>query len=129
MTLRKTALVLQENITIAKKPLKDHLEAIGYRDAFQYIFQLTDRKKELTENTIKTIHSLVLMNDWENRGSYRHLPVCIPGSDEHTPPQPYLVPLEMEKLLADYPAMKQEHHIIEAIALFHVRFLRASTLS
>ena len=37
-------------------------------------------------------------------------------------PQPYLVPLKREKLLADYPAMKQEHHIIEAIALFHVRF-------
>ena len=86
MTLRKTALVLQENITIAKKPLKDHLEAIGYRDAFQYIFQLTDRKKEPTESTIKAIHALVLMNDWKNRGSYRHLPVCIPGSGEHTPP-------------------------------------------
>ena len=30
--------------------------------------------------------------------------------------------MKREKLLADYPAMKQEHHIIEAIALFHVRF-------
>ena len=32
LTLRETALVLQEGITIAEKPLKDHLEAIGHRE-------------------------------------------------------------------------------------------------
>lgn len=30
LTLRETALILQEGITIAEKPIKDHLEAIGY---------------------------------------------------------------------------------------------------
>ena len=36
LTLRETALILQEGITIAEKPLKDHLEAIGHKDAFLY---------------------------------------------------------------------------------------------
>ena len=31
LTLRETALILQEGVTIAEKPLKDHLEAIGYK--------------------------------------------------------------------------------------------------
>lgn len=35
LTLRETAMVL-EGMTIDKKPLKDHLEAVGHRDAFLY---------------------------------------------------------------------------------------------
>lgn len=121
LTLRETALILQEGITIAEKPLRDHLEAIGYRDAFLYIIDLADKEAPLSESVIKSIHSLVLMNDAQNRGVYRRVPVTISGA-LHTPPQPYLVPVQMEALLADYEEMKQHRHIIEAIAEFHLRF-------
>lgn len=40
----------------------------------------------------------------------------------HTPPQPYLVSIQMEQLLEDYKCMKQDKHIIEVIAEFHLRF-------
>ena len=121
LTLRETALVLQEGITIAEKPLRDHLEAIGYRDAFLYIIDLADKDAPLSESVIQSIHSLVLMNDAQNRGIYRRVPVTISGA-LHTPPQPYLVPIQMEALLADYEDMKHSRHIIEAIAEFHLRF-------
>ena len=121
LTLRETALVLQEGVTIAEKPLKDHLEAIGHRDAFEYIVALAGEKKPLTECAIKEIHSLVLMNDRENRGVYRSVPVKIMGA-QHTPPQPYLVPVQMEQLIADYEDMKKRLHIVEAVAEFHLRF-------
>ena len=121
LTLRETALILQEGITIAEKPLKDHLEAIGHKDAFLYIVELADRNEPLTEKVIKDIHSLVLMNDSSNRGVYRRLPVKILGV-QHNPPQPYLVPVEMERLVLNYTQMKQEKHIIEAIGLFHILF-------
>lgn len=121
LTLRETALILQEGITIAEKPLKDHLEAIGHKDAFLYIVELADGNEPLTEKVIKDIHSLVLMNDSANRGVYRRLPVKILGA-EHNPPQPYLVPVEMERLVLNYTQMKQEKHIIEAIGLFHILF-------
>lgn len=121
LTLRETALILQEGITIAEKPLKDHLEAIGHKDAFLYIVELADGNEPLTEKVIKDIHSLVLMNDSANRGVYRRLPVRILGA-EHNPPQPYLVPVEMERLVLNYTQMKQEKHIIEAIGLFHILF-------
>jgi Fic family protein len=121
LTLRETALILQEGITIAEKPVREHLEAIGHKDAFEYVVSLADANAELTERVIKEIHSLVLMNDVNNRGVYRSVPVTIMGA-AHTPPQPYLVPVQMEELLRDYEGMKREKHIIEAIAEFHLLF-------
>ena len=61
------------------------------------------------------------MNDANNKGVYRSVPVRILGA-YHTPPQPYLVPVQMEQLIANYETMKREKHIIEAIAEFHLRF-------
>ena len=121
LTLRETALILQEGITIAEKPLRDHLDAIGFKDAFYYIIDSASHHAPLTEATIKTIHSLVLMNDRENRGKYRNVPVRILGA-LHTPPQPYMVQPAIEQLIRQYAEWKQEKHIIEAVALLHLEF-------
>lgn len=121
LTLRETAIILQEGVTIAEKPVREHLEAIGHKDAFEYVISLANANTELTEKIIKEIHSLVLMNDVNNRGVYRRVPVTIMGA-AHTPPQPYLVPVQMEQLLAEYESMKSDKYIIEAIAEFHLRF-------
>ena len=60
LTLRETALILGEGVTIAEKPLKEHLEAIGHRDAFGYVSELAKKGSPVTERVIKDIHSLVL---------------------------------------------------------------------
>ncbi|MDR2897582.1 MAG: Fic family protein [Spirochaetaceae bacterium] len=120
LTFRETALVL-EGLTIAEKPMKDHLEAIGHKEAFDFVIELADKNTALTDSIIKQIHSLVLMNDRKNAGTYRNVPVFISGA-VHTPPEPYLVPLQLEQLAAEYPQMKKEKHVIEAIAEFHLRF-------
>lgn len=121
LTLHETALILQEGITIAEKPVKEHLEAIGHKDAFEYVVELADKDRPLDERIIKEIHSLVLMNDAQNRGIYRRIPVTILGS-VHEPPQPYLVPVQMEALIAYYEKAKTEKHIIEAISELHLKF-------
>ncbi len=121
LTLRETALILQEGVTIAEKPIKEHLEAIGHKDAFDYVMELTDSKTALSERVIKDIHSLVLMGDRENRGIYRRMPVMIIGS-EHTPPQPYLVPKLMEELVHDYNDKYDTADIIEAVSELHLKF-------
>jgi Fic family protein len=121
LTLRETALILQEGVTIAEKPVREHLEAIGHKDAFEYVVSLADANTELTGRVIKEIHALVLMNDPTNKGVYRSIGVTIMGA-AHTPPQPYLVPIQMERLLAEYQDMKRDKHSIEAIAEFHLRF-------
>lgn len=120
LTLRETAMVL-EGITIDKKPLKDHLEVVGHKEAYEYVLELVQEKVEFTEKVIKDIHSLVLMDKPKDRGVYRSVPVRIMGAN-HEPPQPYLVPIQMEQLFVQYKEMKQTMHPLEAIARFHVLF-------
>lgn len=118
LTLRETALVL-EGVTIDKKPLKDHLEAVGHRDAFLYVQQLVSDKVSVSEKVIKVIHSLVLMDRPEDKGAYRSIPVRIMGA-YHEPPQPYLVPVQMEQIT--HALAKDKRHPIESTALFHLDF-------
>lgn len=121
LTLRETALILQEGITIAEKPLREHLDVIGFKDAFHYIIELASQNTPLTEETIKAIHSLVLMNDRENRGKYRKVPVRIVGA-LHMPPQPYMIEPAIDRMLKQYALWKKEKHILEAVALLHLEF-------
>lgn len=118
LTLQETALVL-EGITIDRKPLKDHLEAVGHRDAFHYVEKLVEEKVPFSESIIKQIHTLVLMDRPEDRGIYRRIPVRIMGA-YHTPPEPYLVPEQMEKLVAELS--NEKLHPVESAALFHLKF-------
>jgi excisionase family DNA binding protein len=120
LTLQETALVL-EGVTIDKKPLKDHLEAVGHRDAFNYVVSLVRDKVPLSERIIREIHSLVLMSRPEDRGVYRRIPVRIMGA-LHEPPQPYLVPVLMERLVANL--FRDKRHTIEKASLFHLDFER-----
>ncbi len=118
LTLKETAMVL-EGITIDRKPLKDHLEAVGHRDAFLYIEQLIHDKTPFSERIIKEIHSLVLMDRPEDKGVYRRIPVRVVGA-YHEPPQPYLVAIQMEQFIAEFTVIKL--HPIESTALFHLKF-------
>lgn len=119
LTLQETALVL-EGVTIDKKPLKDHLEAVGHRDAFLYVLELVRNKTPISELVIKQIHTLVLMDRPEDRGVYRRIPVRIMGAF-HEPTDPVLIPEQMEKLVKDYTGNKKMHPI-EKAALFHLLF-------
>lgn len=89
LTLCETDMVLR-GITIGQKSLKDHLEAVGHKEAFEFICELTKKNNPLTESIIKQIHSLVLSDKKENRGVYRRIPVRIMGA-QHQPVQPYLI--------------------------------------
>lgn len=120
LTLQETAMVL-EGVTIDQKPLKEHLEIIGHRDAFKYVESLVSEKQEFSEYVIKSIHSLVLMDRVEDRGVYRRIPVRIMGAF-HEPPQPYLVEPMMNELIVNHADRKAKMHLVEAVALFHLDF-------
>lgn len=118
LTLRETDLVLR-GLTIDKKPLKDHMEAVGHKEAFEFVQDLVKDKVPLSENIIKQIHYLVLADKREDRGIYRRIPVRIMGA-AHEPVQPYLIQPKMEQLLFDYRNSKE--HIIPKLARFHIEF-------
>lgn len=118
LTLRETDLVLR-GLTIDQKPLKDHMEAVGHKEAFDYVRELVKENAPLTESVIKQIHYLVLADKKDDRGVYRRIPVRIMGA-HHEPVQPYLIGPKMEQLLLDYAA--SEAHIVTKLARFHIEF-------
>lgn len=118
LTLSETALAL-EGITIGKKPLKDHLEAIGHRDAFNFLQEVVGHGEDVSERLVKELHALVLADQPQDRGVYRRIPVIITGA-VHTPPQPYLVAPQMEAWVRE---LKATHlHPLVAAAIFHIHF-------
>ena len=119
LTLKETAMVL-EGMTIDQKPLKDHLEAVGHRDAFLYIENIAKDTK-ISETVIKNIHSLVLMNRPEDKGVFRKIPVTIMGAYTE-PVQPYMIEPKMTELLTENEKRKKKMHTIERIARFHLEF-------
>ncbi|MBQ4048645.1 MAG: Fic family protein [Clostridia bacterium] len=120
LTLKETAMAL-EGMTIDQKPLKDHLEAVGHRDAFLYVQDIAKKDLPLSEGVIKNIHALVLMNRPEDKGIYRRIPVRIMGAYTE-PVQPYLIEPKMSELLVANEERKAKMNDIERIALFHLEF-------
>lgn len=118
LTLRETDMVLR-GLTIDQKPLKDHMEAVGHKDAFYYIVELVKDKTPISESIIKQIHSLVLADKPQDRGVYRKVPVRIMGA-HHEPVQPYLIEPKMYELLSDFE--NDSRDIAEKLAEFHIRF-------
>ncbi len=118
LTLRETDMVLR-GLTIDRKPLKDHMEAVGHKEAFDFVRDLVKEQVPLSESIIKQIHYLVLADKREDRGVYRKVPVRIMGA-KHEPVQPYLIQPKMEQLLEAY--RNSAEHIITRLARFHIEF-------
>ncbi|MBQ9832357.1 MAG: Fic family protein [Clostridia bacterium] len=118
LTLRETDLVLR-GLTIARKPLKEHMEAVGHKEAFEFVSELVKDSVPISESIIKQIHYLVLADKKEDRGVYRRVPVRIMGA-QHEPVQPYLIEPKMKQLLRDFA--ESTEHIVTRLARFHIEF-------
>ena len=118
LTLRETDLVLR-GLTIDQKPLKDHMEAVGHKEAFEFVSELVKDNVTISESIIKQIHYLVLADEKADRGVYRRVPVRIMGA-QYEPVQPYLIEPKMEQLLHDFA--ESTEHIVTKLARFHIEF-------
>ena len=125
LTLQETELVVNEGVTISGKSMREHLEAINHAEAIDYIKDFAKSDIEISERTIKEIHSLVLHGiDRENAGKYRTVPVMISGS-RHIPPQPYLINKQMEDFMIKFREMEdQKIHPILIAAYLHDELVR-----
>ena len=118
LTLRETDMVLR-GLTIDRKPLKDHMEAVGHKEAFDFVCELVRDQVPMSERVIQQIHYLVLADKKDDRGVYRRVPVRIMGA-RHEPVQPYLIQPRMEQLLASYA--EGTEHIVRKLVRFHIEF-------
>lgn len=121
LTLKETAWVIQEGITIKGKPLKDHLEAKNQKEALDFLYELIDSKKQntISERLIRELHHLVVKeSDSDIAGKYREGNVIITGTD-HTPPEGFNVPHEMQNLIKWINSNKNKLHAVELAAIIH----------
>jgi Fic family protein len=124
LTLRETALVLKDGLTVGGKTLREHLEAINHQHAIRLAEALASKDEPFTERTIRSLHALILRttND-DEAGRYRRTQILITGSD-FVPPEAVTV----SGLMADLAAWLNSDeaaglHPVERAALAHFRLV------
>lgn len=123
LTLRETDLVINEGLTISGKSMREHLEAINHVEAIGYIKQLMERNFPFNERELLSVHNLILRGIIpEDAGRYRRVQVMIKGSS-HMPPQPFIVPKEMEDYFIWYSENKGKLHPVILAAEMHERLV------
>lgn len=120
-TLIETKAILEDNISIGGKKLREIFEIVNHQKAYKYIKEKILDNKELSEEIMKDIHQIV-NEKILNGGIYRNETVKIVGAS-HKPP----VGLEMfDQIRAFYEDMERNRSlgIIEYIAWVHAEFVR-----
>lgn len=119
LTETETKIVLEEGITIGGKPLKDHYEAIGHSEAYDYLYRLSNNEIIMEEDILE-LHKLFYYRiDRENAGVYRKIPVIIAGVEVKFPPPSKIKPL-MQEYVKEISFLKEKHHPVEHSALIHL---------
>lgn len=97
LTAVETTLVIEKGITVAGKPLKDHLEAIDHFEALRYVRALARQKTPLTELDVRNLHRLVMLRSgpeiagrYADQGRY-----VLTQTGRHAFPSPAEVPAAM----------------------------------
>ena len=121
LTETETKVVLEDGITIGGKPLKDHYEAAGHADAFDYLYKL-QKASDFSEADIKKLHALFYKRlNAKLAGKYRKVQVFISGS-RYPLPKPTEIKSEMENFIKNFgenPGL----HTVEWAAKVHKEFV------
>ena len=116
LTLRETEMVVARGMTIAGKPLKDHLEAVNLMAAWRRLLAMAAAKRGVTEQETLELHAMVMARIAdEEAGRYRRGFVRIAGA-RHVPPNAVRVAELMAELFARDP---EAHPAAEAARLHH----------
>lgn len=122
LTETETKIVLEDGICIGGKAVRDHLEALGHSEAYDFIHRLATTR-EISESHIKSLHKLFYYRiDQRNAGSYRKQKVIITGTD-FAPPMPALVPMMMAAFVESIPEYRARLHPVEFAAILHREFV------
>jgi Fic family protein len=97
LSAAETTIVIEQGITVAGKPLKDHLEAIDHYDAIRYVRELAHRAMPTAEMDIRGLHRLVVLRsrpdiggNYADQGRY-----VLTDTGRHAFPSPAQIPALM----------------------------------
>ena len=121
LTQSETQIVLEKGITIGGKPLTDHLEVIGHKEALDFVRLLADRGEPIGEREIREIHALVMRGQGQEIVGYRSLDVRAAGT-EFVYPSHLRVPELMAEFI-DWLAESETMNSVERASEAHLRFV------
>lgn len=122
LTESETKIVLEEGITIGGKPLRDHLEAQGLSEAYDFMYTAI-ASQTITIEQIKQLHKLFYYRINEQQaGVYRTAQVLITGSKYPTT-APEKIERGMIEMLARLHNLRPKLHPVEFAAQLHKEFV------
>jgi Fic family protein len=122
LSLRETAVLLQDGITPKNKPLPDTLEAKAHKELF---YEMLKTKKHLSLQLVQDWHHKLLKDSKSDiAGKIRKRQVVITGS-RYVPPSPVEVFPMLRDLFRWYDRNKNGNnmHTVEFAALVHLKFV------
>jgi len=119
LTKEETASIIFENMTLANKDLKEHLEAKNHQVALKYLFNKVNYNFKINEDFILKLHAILMNGIKEDAGRYRNHAVRIVGVNVTT--ANFLkVPTLMNKLVKD--VNKTSKDVVKHVSKIHSEF-------
>jgi Fic family protein len=139
LTLGETAFVLDEGLTIAGKPLKDHQEVVGHARAIDLIYECLKKGKKLDEADLFALHRAVqtevIIDVYQPVGAWKKEPNSTVGViDNRQVIFEYAPPADVPRLMADWFRLYSDlcrtikpgdrEQALKAYVHLHVAFVR-----
>lgn len=86
LTLIETKLILEDQISVGGKTIREIYEQINHQKAFRYVKECVANRLLLDEEIVKEIHAMLMRNILKG-GVYRNGDIYLSGA-QHTPPSP-----------------------------------------
>ncbi len=121
LSLMETKLLLDDQLSVGGKQLREIYEVVNHNKAFEYVGSCIAKGTPLDEKIVKDIHAILMENIMQG-GIYRDVDVYISGA-QHTPPSPN----EMYRQIKGFYMDLSEKSGIEPIKLAawtHAEFVR-----
>lgn len=144
LSLGETAFVLEEGLTIAGKPLKDHQEVVGHARAIDLVYACLEQGRRLTETDLFALHKAVqtevVVDFYKPLGGWKKEPNSTVGVvDGNQVVFDYASPLDVPVLMAEWfrlfddtcesIAPGDRHQALYAYTILHITFVRIHPFS
>lgn len=121
LTLMETKVILEDQLSIGGKKLREIYEVINHQKAYRFIKEQIADGKPLSEDIVKDIHSILMENIFQG-GFYRDVNVRITGA-AHRPPEPREAYQQTRLFFADLP-WRSKKDALTLAAWTHAEFIR-----
>lgn len=121
LTLIETKVLLEDEISVGNKSLREIYEVLNHNKAFAYVKKCISENKQLDENIVKDIHSILMENILVG-GVYRNVEVRITGA-KHKPPAPSEMYYQIKEFFSNINS-KSDLNPIELAAWTHAEFVK-----